>query len=97
MLKPEIKREENDSLLKIKVKTRQTSNKLILEDNLVLIHVKDPPLKGKANKTILKILRKYFKTPITLESGHTSKEKIVRLHNLKPERVQEILNVKRII
>ncbi len=93
MLKPVIKRDENDSLLTIKVKTRQISNKLILDGSQVLIHVKDPPLKGKANKTILKILRKYFKTPITLESGHTSKEKVVRLHNLIPERVQEILNV----
>lgn len=94
MLKPVIKREENDSLLIIKVKTRQISNKLILESNQVIIHVKDPPLKGKANKTVLKILRKYFKTIITLESGHTSKEKVVRLHNIIPERVEEILNVK---
>ena len=88
-----IKREENDSLLIIKVKTRQVSNKLILEGSQVIIHVKDPPFKGKANKTVLKILRKYFKTIITLESGHTSKEKVIRLHNLIPERVQEILNV----
>jgi uncharacterized protein (TIGR00251 family) len=93
LLKPVIKRDENDSLLTIKVKTRQISNKLILDGSQVLIHVKDPPLKGKANKTILKILSKYFKTILTLESGHTSKEKVVRLHNLIPERVQEILNV----
>lgn len=93
MLKPVIKSEENDSLLIIKVKTRQISNKLILEGSQVIIHVKDPPLKGKANKTVLKILRKYFKTKITLESGHTSKKKVIRLHNLIPERVQEILNV----
>jgi len=93
LLKPVIKREENDSLLIIKVKTRQISNKLILESNQVIIHVKDPPLKGKANKTVLKILRKYFKTTITLESGHTSKKKVVRLHNIIPERVEEILNV----
>jgi uncharacterized protein (TIGR00251 family) len=92
-LKPVIKREENDSLLIIKVKTRRISNKLILDGNQVIVHVKDPPLKGKANKTILKILRKHFKTTVTLESGHTSKEKVIRLHNIFPEQVQEILNV----
>ena len=75
------------------MKTRQNVNKLIFEDNNIIFLVKDPPLKGKANKTILKALRKFFKTEITLESGHTSKNKIFRLHNILPEQVQEILNV----
>ena len=96
LLKSLVKREGSDSLLKIKVKTRQVSNKLVLSDNSVFVYVKDPPQKGKANKAILKVLRKFFKTEITLVSGHTGKEKIVRLHNLLPEQVQEIINVKRI-
>ncbi|MCK4848001.1 MAG: DUF167 domain-containing protein [Candidatus Heimdallarchaeota archaeon] len=95
MLKSYIKREGHDTLIILQVKTRQNINKLIFEDNRVIFHVKDPPLKGKANKTILKVLRKYFKTAITLESGHTSKNKIFRVHNLIPEQVQEILDVKR--
>jgi uncharacterized protein (TIGR00251 family) len=74
------------------VKTRQSVNKLVFEDNRVIILVKDPPLKGKANKTISKLLRKYFNTENTLESGHTSKNKVFRLHNLNPDKVLEILN-----
>ncbi len=38
--------------------------------------------------------RKYFKTKVTLESGHTSKNKVFRLHNLIPEQVQEMLDAK---
>ena len=75
------------------MKTRQINNKIVFGGTSAVILVKDPPLKGKANKTILKMLRKYFKAEITLESGHTSKEKVVRLRNLIPEQVQEIIEV----
>ncbi len=95
MLKSYIKKEGHDTLIIVQVKTRQGINKLIFEDNRIIFLVKDPPLKGKANKTILKVLRKYFKSQITLESGHTSKNKVFRLHSLIPEQVQEILNTKR--
>ena len=94
MLKYVIKKEGQDTLIVVQVKTRQSINKLVFEDSHLIFLVKDPPLKGKANKTILKVLRKYFKTIITLESGHTSKNKVFRLHNLVPEQVQEILNDK---
>ena len=94
MLKSQIKKEGHDTLIVIQVKTRQNINKLVFEDNQLIVFVKDPPLKGKANKTILKVLRKYFKTKITLESGHTSKNKVFRLHNLIPEQVQEMLDAK---
>ncbi len=94
MLKSYIKKEGQDALIVVKVKTRQSINKLVFEDNNLIFLVKDPPLKGKANKTILKVLRKYFKTKITLESGHTSKNKVFRLHNLIPEQVQEMLDAK---
>ena len=94
MLKCQIKKEGHDTLIVIQVRTRQNINKLVFEDNQLIVFVKDPPLKGKANKTILKVLRKYFKTKITLESGHTSKNKVFRLHNLIPEQVQEMLDAK---
>jgi len=95
LLKSYIKKEGNDTIIILQVKTRQSINKLIFEDNRIIFLVKDPPLKGKANKTILKLLRKYFKTSITLESGYTSKNKVFRLHSLIPEQVQEMLNAER--
>ena len=94
MLKSYIKKEGHDTLLVVQVKTRQSINKLVFEDSRLIFLVKDPPIKGKANKTILKVLRKFFKTLITLESGHTSKNKVFRLHNLIPEQVQEMLDAK---
>jgi len=95
LLKSHITKEGHDTLIILQVKTRQTINKLVFEDNKVIFLVKDPPIKGKANKTILKALRKHFKTQITLESGHTSKHKVFRLHNLIPEQAQDILDAER--
>ncbi|MHA1513319.1 MAG: DUF167 domain-containing protein [Candidatus Hodarchaeales archaeon] len=94
MLKSYIKKEGHDTLIVVQVKTRQSINKLVFEDSHLIFLVKDPPLRGKANKTILKVLRKYFKAKITLESGHTSKNKVFRIHNLIPEQVQEVLDAK---
>ena len=83
-----------DTILFIKVKTRQQDNRIELVNQRITVYVKDPPLKGKANKNIVKMLKKKLKTEITLESGHTNKNKVFRVHNLTPNQVQELLLTK---
>jgi len=49
------------------------------EKEWFIISVKEPPVSGKANKAIIKLLSEYFNTPasqITLLSGASSKNKI---------------------
>ena len=44
--------------------------------------VKDPPIQGRANNVVIRLLSEYFHEPkanVKIVSGHTSKEKIVEI------------------
>lgn len=41
-----------------------------------LVHVKEQPRKGKANKAVIKLLKSYFGNQVFLLAGHTSSRKI---------------------
>jgi len=66
--------------LKIKVKTRQKETKIISqsEDEIVLA-VKSPPEKNKANLEIIKFLSKHFKIKVRIIKGLKSKNKLIDL------------------
>lgn len=51
-------------------------------DNFITVWVKEPPVQGKANFAIEKVLAKYFKVPnyqIKLISGFSSRNKIFEI------------------
>lgn len=85
------KQVENDILLFVSVKTLQRENKLYLEDNKVILQIKEPPTKGKANKEIIKFLKNQFKRKIKIESGLTSKNKVIRVINIDLDQMREFL------
>ena len=87
-----LKSDDEDTLVMVKVKTRQNKEQFIIEDSQLLITVKDPPVKGKANKKIFKMFQRTFNTEIILESGQTSSSKIFRLRNISPTQVLIILD-----
>ena len=76
------KKAEKDVLLSIVVKTLQQSNKISYEEEQIIVCVQDPPIKGRANKTILKMLKKQFKKEIKLESGFKSSHKVIRIKDI---------------
>ncbi len=80
-----------DTLVTIQVKTRQSINLIHLVDGELFVYVKDPPVKNKANKTIINLMRKRFKTKVVLESGQTSTTKVLRISNIEPFEILEIL------
>ncbi len=41
-----------------------------------LVQVKAPADKGKANRAVIKLLKKYFDKQVSLVSGHTSSRKV---------------------
>ncbi len=51
-----------------------------LDEERYLVRVKEPRQKGKANKAVLKLLKKHFGRQVTLVSGVTSTVKIVELY-----------------
>jgi uncharacterized protein (TIGR00251 family) len=51
----------------------------LVDDNHYLVHVKEFPKKGKANKAVIKILKKYFDSQVFLVAGHTSSRKVFEI------------------
>ena len=69
--------------MKISVKAKPNSHEQkvekIDEQNFV-VSVKDPPIQGRANRAIIKVLSEYFYTPnIRIVSGHISRNKVVEV------------------
>ena len=55
---------------------------LKIEEDQICIGIKSKPIKGEANKEIIKKIAKYFAistTAIEVKSGHKSKEKIIEI------------------
>ena len=67
--------------IKAKAKPNSNENKVEKIDDLnFVVSVKDPPVQGRANRAIVKMLSEYFHTPnIRIISGHTSRNKIIAI------------------
>lgn len=68
--------------INIKAKPDSNENKIEKVDDLnFVVSVKDPPVQGRANRAIIKLLSEYFHTPkIRIVMGHTSRNKIVEVN-----------------
>jgi uncharacterized protein (TIGR00251 family) len=65
---------------RIEIKVIPNSNRNeILDAEPLTIRVKDPPIKGKANKTVVVLLSRYFNAPVRIISGSRSRRKIVEI------------------
>jgi uncharacterized protein (TIGR00251 family) len=65
--------------MRITVDVKAGSNRDSVEEineNHLMVHVRAPPTKGKANAAIIKLLRKHYDRRVTLVSGFTSNTKI---------------------
>ena len=57
---------------------------LNIKENQITIGIKSKPIKGEANKEIIKKLAKYFGVStslIQIKSGHKSKQKIIQIQH----------------
>lgn len=67
--------------VKVKPNSKEESIKKLSETNFEIC-VKEPPVKGKANTAIIKVLANRFGVPISSVNiiiGHTSRQKIVEI------------------
>jgi len=80
-----IKFKHNTYLKKIliyKIQINFSKETLEVNDDKINIGIKLKPIKGQANKEIIKKLAKYFKTStknIQIKSGHKAQEKIIEI------------------
>jgi len=49
------------------------------EPEPLIVRVKEPPIKGKANKAVVKLLSRYFNARVRIVSGTNSRRKIVAI------------------
>ncbi len=74
---------EQLEIIKIKVKPNSKQQKIEpQEDGSWLVRLKSPPVEGKANQELIKLLSDRFDLPksqITIKSGLSSKHKIIEL------------------
>jgi uncharacterized protein (TIGR00251 family) len=65
----------------VKVKPNSQQQKIEeLADGSLNVHLKSPPIDGKANEELIKLLAKKFDVPkssITFKSGVTSRKKLI--------------------
>ena len=65
-----------------KVRVEFSKDFLKINDDQIDIGIKSKPIKGEANKEIIKKIAKYFSIStgtIQIKSGHKSKEKIIEI------------------
>ncbi len=77
-----LKSDNGDILLVANIKTKQNEDKFEFNNEKLMIKISAPPVKGKANKKLLKLLRKKFQTEIILEAGRKSSIKVFRLKKI---------------
>jgi len=86
---------KNQSIfLKIYVKTRSPKEKIVVEKDKVVVFVKKPPDKGKANKEIISFLSKELNcssNDIEIVSGMKSHFKTLKIDNKSEEEIIKFL------
>ena len=61
------------------------------EENVLCVETKSNPEKGKANKEIVRELKKFFEKETKILSGFKSKEKIVEISSPKKEVMEKLI------
>lgn len=81
----------DDLLLRCQLQPKAASDEICgLYGERLKIRITAPPVEGKANAQLIKLLSKAFKTPkghITIEQGTQGRQKTVRIH--APQRLPE--------
>ncbi len=65
-----------------------------VENGRLVVKISSPPVKGKANVELLKTFKKILKTKVSLISGETSREKLIKVDGLPPSEVAKKLGLK---
>ena len=83
--------------LSVRIQPRASKNELVRkEDGGLKIRLTAPPVDGAANEALIRFLADALSVPkssVELVSGHTSRDKIVRIHGISGAEAERLLNV----
>ena len=65
----------------VKVIPHSKTEAIIEADNELIVRLKKPAEKGKANKALVKLLSKHFNARVKIVSGLRSRKKIIEIEN----------------
>jgi uncharacterized protein (TIGR00251 family) len=75
--------------LRVRVQPRAAANEITgFRDGMLIVRVTAPPADGKANAAVRKLVARRLRLGITrieLVRGHSSREKVLRVHGLSQE------------
>ncbi len=76
--------------LKIKVIPKASRNRVLIKEGRVVVYVTAPPEKGKANREVLKLLKRLTGVRVEIVSGEKAREKVIRFPLEKDEFIRRI-------
>ncbi len=82
--------------LSVRIQPRASKNGIVLmEDGGLKIRLTAPPVDGAANEALVRFLADTLSVPkaqVGILSGHTAKNKIVRIEGISQEEAEQMLN-----
>ena len=85
----------NEAFIRIRVSPRSSANQVaVLDDGIYKVKLTAPPVDGKANRALRQFLAKKLrisKTSVEIVSGEKGREKLIKIHGLSDEAVNERL------
>jgi uncharacterized protein (TIGR00251 family) len=79
-------------VLSVYVKPDSREFKIEMEENGLVVHCREAPVKGKVNKELVKELSRLFKRRIEIVSGFTSKQKKVLIKDISLDEVANFIS-----
>jgi len=79
-------------VLSVYVKPDSREFKIEVEDDELVVHCKESPIKGKVNKELVKEFSRLFKREVEIVSGFTSKQKKVLIADISLDEVADIIS-----
>jgi uncharacterized protein (TIGR00251 family) len=93
---PRNKGPESSVTLSVRIQPRASKNEIVtMESGALKIRLTAPPVDGAANEALVKFLAQTLSIPkshVEIVSGHTSREKIVRITGVSGAEVKRVLN-----
>ena len=86
-----------ETILTCRVHTNAPQNRIEkVQDDQLVVRLNSPPVEGKANKALLKLLAKTLHVApsrLTLIQGDKSRTKVIAIQDITPEQVLDILDL----
>lgn len=85
-------------LLYLRIQPRASKNEIVtMEDGSIKVRLTSPPVDGAANEALVKFLADTLsvaKSQVGIVSGHSSRDKVIRISGVKDEDVMRLLNIR---